>query len=150
MTDVSDIAVEAVLQQKVNDQWCPIAFFSKRLTPPETRYSAFNRELHAVYLAIFSMGDFHIVTDHKPLTFALKSNHNHSSRQLRHLDFISQFTNDIRHVKGTENCVVDALSRIEINAIHTDRCLSIDFAVIAAEQQTDPELTQLDKTSLKL
>ena len=52
--------------------------------------------------------------------------------------------------KGTENCVADALSRIEINAIHTDQCPSIDFAAIAAEKQTDPELTQLDKTSLKL
>ena len=156
MTDASDIAVGAVLQQKVNDQWCPIAFFSKRLTPPETRYSTFDRELLAVYLAIkhfqhFVEGrDFHIVTDHKPLTFALKSNHNHSPRQLRHLDFISQFTNDIRHVKGTENCVADALSRMETNAIHTDQCPTIDFAAIAAEQKTDTELTQLDKTSLKL
>ena len=85
--------------------------------------------------------DFHIVTDHKPLTFALKSNHNHSPRQLRHLDFISQFTNDIRHVKGTENCVANALSRIETNAIHTDQCPTIDFTATAAEQQTDPELT---------
>ena len=52
MTDTSDIAVGIVLQQKVNDQWCPIAFFSKRLTPPETRYSTFDRELLAVYLAV--------------------------------------------------------------------------------------------------
>ena len=118
MMDASDIAVGAVLQEKVNDQWCPIAFFSKRLTPPETKYSTFDRELLAVYLAIkhfqhFIEGrDFHIVTDHKPLTFALKSNHNHSPRQFRHLDFISQFNNEIRHAKGTENCVAVALSRI--------------------------------------
>ena len=40
--------------------------------------------------------------------------------------------------------------RIKTNTIYTDKCHVIDFADIAAEQQTDPELTQLDKTSLKL
>ena len=39
---------------------------------------------------------------------------------------------------------------METNAIHTDQCPTIDFAAIAAEQKTDTELTQLDKTSLKL
>ena len=146
-----------MLQQEIDKHWHPIAFFSKKLTPAETRYSTFDRELLAIYLAVkhfqhFVEGrDFFILTDHKPLTFALKSNHNRSPRQLRHLDFISQFTNDIRHVKGTDNCVADALSRIETNAIHTDHCPVIDFADIAAEQQVDPELTQLRETSsLKL
>ena len=32
----------------------------------------------------------------------------------------------------------------------TDQCPNIDFAAKAAEQQVDPELTQLDKTSLEL
>ena len=52
MMDASDTAVGAVLQQKVDGQWYPIVFYSKRLTPPETRYSAFDRELLAVCLAI--------------------------------------------------------------------------------------------------
>ena len=41
----------------------------------------------------------------------------HSSRQIRHLDFISQFTLDIRHVKKADNPAADALSRIETNAL---------------------------------
>ena len=96
MTDVSDTTVGAVLQQKVDDQWCSIAFFSKRLTPSKKRYSAFERKLFGVYLAIkhfqhFVEGwNFHIVTDHKPLTFALRSNHNHSPRQFKYLHFIFQ------------------------------------------------------------
>ena len=129
----------------------------KKLTPAETRYSTFDRELLAIYLAVrhfqhFVEGrDFFILTDHKPLTFALQSNHNRSPRQLRHLDFISQFTNDICHIRGTDNCVADALSRIETNAIHTDHCPIIHFADIATEQKVDSELTQLGKTSsLKL
>ena len=64
MTDASDTAMW--------DQWQPITFFSMRLTPPKTRYSAFDRELLAVYLAIkhfqhFIEGwKFHICTNHKP------------------------------------------------------------------------------------
>jgi hypothetical protein len=52
MTDASDVAVGAVLQQKVNNAWQPLGFYSKRLQPAETRYSTFGRELLAVYLAI--------------------------------------------------------------------------------------------------
>ncbi len=100
--------VPAVLQQYNDDQWRPISYFSKKLQSAEQRYSTFDRELLAIlYLAVkhfrhFVEGrNFHIRTDHKPLTYALATrNDRHSPRQARHLDFISQFTTDIRHVKG--------------------------------------------------
>ena len=61
--------------------------------------------------------EFHVRTDHKPLTYALNARPDrHSPRQIRHLDFIAQFTSDIRFVKGSDNAAVDALSRITINA----------------------------------
>ena len=47
--DTSDIAVSGVLQQYLNGMWQPLSFFSKKLNPAETRYSAFDRELLAVY-----------------------------------------------------------------------------------------------------
>ena len=77
MTDASDMAVGAVLQQHIDGVWHPISFFSKKMKPAETRYSTFDRELLAVYLAIrhfrhFLEGrHFHVLTDHKPLTHAL-------------------------------------------------------------------------------
>ena len=40
MTDASDTAVGAVLQQYVNGIWRPISFFSRKMTP---RYSTFDR-----------------------------------------------------------------------------------------------------------
>eukprot|EP00731_Ephydatia_muelleri_P016142 Em0009g566a len=52
MTDASDTAVGAVLQQHVNGVWRPISFFSWKMTSTEQRYSTFDRELLAVYLAI--------------------------------------------------------------------------------------------------
>ena len=117
ITDVSDIAVGAVLQQQINFVWSPLAYFSRKLSPAETRYSTFDRELLVVYLAIkhfrhsIKGRQFFIITDHKPLTFALASQSKHRSpRQIRYLDFISQFTSDIRFLKGSSNAAADALS----------------------------------------
>ena len=42
MTDASNTAVGAVLQQHINDTWTPIVFFSRTLKPAETRYSTFD------------------------------------------------------------------------------------------------------------
>ena len=60
MTDASDYAVGAVLQQYVDQQWCPIAYFSKKLKQSETKYSTYDRELLAIYLAIkhFRLNEF--------------------------------------------------------------------------------------------
>ena len=41
MVDASDKAVGGTLNQLVKNAWKPIAFFSKRLAPAETRYSPF-------------------------------------------------------------------------------------------------------------
>ncbi|GFY47208.1 transposon Ty3-I Gag-Pol polyprotein [Trichonephila inaurata madagascariensis] len=46
--------------------------------------------------------NFIIFSDHRPLTFAFnKISDSFSPRQLRHLDFISQFSTDIRHLSGS-------------------------------------------------
>ena len=145
MTDASDTAVGAVLQQNIHGTWKPISFFSRKMTPAETRYSTFDRELLAVYLSIkhfqhFLEGrTFHVLTDHKPLTYALNSRSDrHSPRQARQLDYIAQFTSTIRHIHGMDNVVADALSRIEMNALLSGQPPQVDFAAIAATQSTDP------------
>ena len=50
--DASDFTVGGVLQQYIDNVWQPLSFFSKKLTPAKTRYSAFDRELLAVYATI--------------------------------------------------------------------------------------------------
>ena len=158
-TDASNVAVGAVLQQYINHCWCPIAYFSKKLQPAETRYSTFDRELLAIYLAIkhfrhFIEGrTFHILTDHKPLTYAMATQSDkYSPRQIRHLDYVSQFTSDIRHVKGANNPAADALSRIGTNALQVTQSSILDFEEIAAAQESDPDLLRScnSDTSLKL
>nr|VZI51859.1 unnamed protein product [Spirometra erinaceieuropaei] len=140
MVDASKIAVGAVLQQHINDSTRPLAFFSKKLSPAETRYNTFGRELLAIYLAVkhfrhFLEGrDFTIFTDHKPLTFAIRSHSDkYNPREISHLDYISQFTTDIRHIDGPKNAVVDMLSRPSLSAFHLSH--GIDLGAMAAEQR---------------
>ena len=122
--DASDIAIDAALEQVIEGDVNPLAFFLRKLTATQTRYSTFDRELLAVYETIrhfryFLEGrTFHIQTDHKPLTTAMKSLTEKSPRQSRHLSFILEFTNDIRHIQGCKNEAADALSRIEIDNIN--------------------------------
>lgn len=58
ITDASDAAVGVALQQLIDGVWCTISFFSKKLKPPKTRYSTFDRELLAVYLAMKTLPAF--------------------------------------------------------------------------------------------
>ena len=147
-TDASDTAVGASLQQEFDGGLQPLAFFSRRLTATEARYSTFSRELLAIYLAVrhfrhmLEGRDFIILCDHKPLSFALRTTSSrHSPRELRHLDYISQFSCEIRHVKGVENVVADTLSRIHLDAV--TRPSAPDFADIAKAQKDDADLREL-------
>jgi len=53
-TDVSDQSIETAttLQQRRDNGWEPLSFFSKKLSSAEAKYSTFDRELLAIYLAI--------------------------------------------------------------------------------------------------
>jgi len=145
-TDASDFAVGAVIEQRIQGSWRPLAFFSKALREPEKRYSTFDRELLAIYLAVrhfrhFLVGrEFHIVTDHKPITFALnKIDSGYSSRQMRHLSYISEFTADLRYLRGVDNLVADALSRQAFSATAVEEDI---LTRIAQQQQEWTELKE--------
>ena len=77
--DASDFAVGGVLQQYIDNFWQPLSFFSKKLSPSETRYSAVDSELLAVYATIrhfrhnLEGRNFFVNTDHKPLTYIMIS-----------------------------------------------------------------------------
>ena len=141
--DASDVAMGGVLEQKVNGKFRPISFFSKKLSPAERKYSAFDRELLGMVRAIEHFRNFvegrafTIYTDHKPLTTVLASQAERSPRQTRHLSFISEFTSDIRHVKGSENEVADALSRIEAVEVVAGQ---VDVEKLAREQAKSSEV----------
>ena len=61
------------------------------------------------------------------------------------MDYIGQFTTDIRHIKGTNNTPADAVSR----SIYAVASLTVDYAVIVADQVSDAGLQRLkDNPSL--
>ncbi|XP_018360008.1 PREDICTED: uncharacterized protein LOC108759186 [Trachymyrmex cornetzi] len=141
ITDASNVAIGAVLQQEKGQTWQPLAFLSKKLNNAQTKRSPYDRELLAVYSAVkhfqhmLEGRPFTILTDHKPLTYAFNQDLLRSSpRQARHLEYISQFTTDIRYIAGRDNVVTDALSRTE------EVRQGINFEDLAKAQESDTEL----------
>ena len=51
-TYASDIGLDATLVQYVNNNWQPLAFYSRQLRDAERKYYTYDRELLAIYLAI--------------------------------------------------------------------------------------------------
>ena len=50
--DASDTHVGVALRQLENRAWRPLAFFSKKISPTDSRYSTLDRELLATFLAV--------------------------------------------------------------------------------------------------
>ena len=149
-TDASDIAIGASLEQKVNNEWKPVGFFSRKLSPTEQAYSTYDRELLAIFSSIkffdhvLEGREFIILTDHKPIIHAFSQRQDKASpRQRRQLDYIAQFCTQIFHLKGEENPVADALSRIEA----IDMPTAWDSAILAQAQVQDDELKQIRTNS---
>ena len=154
MTDASDYAVGAVLEQRVGDLWRPLGFYSSRFKPTQMELnrplqladahrSATERELLAAYRTILHFQHllegrpFTIFTDHRPLVAMMaKPGESRSAMQARHLALISSFTTDIRYIEGKKNAVADALSQVEIDAVSW----GVDFRELAQAQLRDPEL----------
>ncbi|UYV77645.1 hypothetical protein LAZ67_15001806, partial [Cordylochernes scorpioides] len=150
-TDASNWAIGAVLQQYEKEAWKPIALFSKKLNESQKNYSTYDRELLSIYMSIkhfkymLEGRTFKIFTDHKPLVFAFKQRNDKASpRQVRQLQYISQFSTDIIYIKGEQNIVADNLSRIE------DITKIIDYDEIAKEQDKDKELIELINSNKSL
>lgn len=144
-TDASDTAVGAVLHQIVNNEFQPIGFFSLKLTETQRKYSTYDRELLAVYLAIrhfrcmLEGTNFDVRTDHKPLVYAFVQKLDKASpRQVRQLDYIGQFTTNIIHIAGIENTTADTLSRIE-----SVESVIIDYTEIAKAQSNCSEFKKI-------
>jgi hypothetical protein len=107
----------AMLQQWSPRGWELLSYYSKKLDgPAQKKYSTFDRDLIAAYLAVCHFRflpegrSFHI-TDQKPLTFALHgTSEPWSAHQLCQLGHVAEFTSDICHVVCFDSVVADSLS----------------------------------------
>ena len=112
-TDASNRQLGAVITQKNR----PLAFFSRKLTKTQQKYSVTDQELLSIVETLkefkgMLLGQRIIVyTDHVNLT---RDNIGQSSdRTMRWFLLLQEYNVDIRYVKGVDNTVADAISRLD-------------------------------------
>ncbi|GJZ17220.1 putative mitochondrial protein [Tanacetum coccineum] len=111
--DASGVGIGVVLQQKGH----PIAFLSKTLAPKHQALSTYEKEFLAVIQVLKKwrgyLLDRHFIikTDHYSLKYLLDQRIT-TPAQMKWLPKLIGFDYEIVYKKGTENVVVDALSRI--------------------------------------
>ena len=120
--DASDVGAGAVLfQADSNDIDHPVSFFSKKFNRHQRNYSTVEKECLALVLALQHFEVYvssasvplEVFTDHNPLTFLnrLKSK---NQRLLRWSLLLQSYNLDIKHIRGKDNVVADALSRTDV------------------------------------
>ncbi|EEB97857.1 hypothetical protein MPER_02734 [Moniliophthora perniciosa FA553] len=117
-TDASDWRTGAVLSWGPTwESARPVAFDSMQLKGAQLRYPVHEKELLAIVRAVKKfradlLGEqFTIYTDHRTLE-NFNTQKSLSRRQARWLEELSQFDMEICYIKGEDNTVADALSRL--------------------------------------
>ena len=111
-TDASHTQLGAVLSQGNK----PIAFYSRKLNPAQTRYTTTERELLAIvetlkeFRNILLGQSIRVYTDHKNLTYKEFN----TERVMRWRLLIEEFGPELIYIKGETNIVADALSRLNL------------------------------------
>lgn len=162
-TDASHTQIGSVISQENR----PIAFYSRKLNPAQSRYTTTERELLAIvetlkeFRNILLGQQLNVYTDHKNLTY---KNFN-TERVLRWRLILEEFGPILYYVKGETNIVADALSRLAITMSpeptdesiaecfalrHDDlseHTIPVHYKLLQAEQQKDKALLSLARAS---
>ena len=110
--DASGIGMGGVLLQEGK----PVAYFSEKLSGPMLNYSTYDKELYALVRTLETWQhylwpkEFVIHSDHESLKH-IRSQGKLNRRHAKWVEFIESFPYVIKHKKGKENVIADALSR---------------------------------------
>ena len=96
----------------------PISYYSKKLNRHQRNYSIIEKEALALLLGLkfydvylsSSPYPVEVYTDHNPVVFVNRMK-NDNQRLLRWSLSLQEYNLDLRHVKGRDNVIADALSR---------------------------------------
>ena len=117
VTDASDLAISAVLNQRVGEELAPISYYSRLLAPAERNYSTYEKECLAVLFdcekcrSYLEHKQFELHCDNLALCWLLKRV-KAIGRFGRWVLRLAPFKFKVKHTKGTDNVVADALSRV--------------------------------------
>ena len=135
-TDASDRQLGAAVSQYGK----PIAFYSRKLTPTQQRYTVGERDMLSIietlkeFKNILLGQDITIHTDH--MNLINPATQHESSRIIRWRWLIEEFGPKFEYVKGQKNVVADALSRMDADFLESyDLNDSEDFEDIISEKQ---------------
>jgi len=114
--DASEYQMGAVIKQEGK----PLAFWSRKLTKTQMKYTTGERELLSIveilkeYRNMLLGYPITIYSDHKNLVHETEINAMNSSRMIRWRLLIEEFGPTIKYIKGEDNIEADQLSRLDI------------------------------------
>jgi len=137
------------LQQKSDlEDLHPISYFSRKLKKHETKWPALQLELFAIIAAIEHFKNylygrqFTIISDHKPLSYAIKLN-SPGGRLSRWLLKLSEYNFKFQHIPGSENLLADYLSRDIPETVNLAQINLPDIEEIKITQRQDESLQKI-------
>ena len=136
--DASDRAIGCVLRQQEKI----LAFYSKKLTPTEARYTIVEKELLSIvrglvfFKKIICNQSVKISTDNKNL---MHQKLDGNKRYERWLTILQEFNYSIEHTRGNENTAADHLSRI---AAERPQLKHVDVQKLADLQEKDQAIIE--------
>ena len=142
-TDASDFQLGAVISQEGK----PVVFFSRKLNSAQKNYTTTEKELLSIvecckeFRNILFGYPIRVYSDHKNLVHA--ATQSQSQRVMRWRLILEEFGPDIVHIKGEENIVADAMSRLP-TATKNQRELSTDAPGSSDEVSAEKEVFVLD------
>lgn len=122
IVDASDFACGAVLTQEYDGADMPITYISRSFKAGEKNKPPIEKELLAVHFAVTQLRPyiygrhFTVKSDHKPLAYLYNLKNPSSKLSRLRLD-LEEYNFDIEYIKGKDNVIADALSRISIDEL---------------------------------